>query len=91
MLNHAENAAYCTAQSCSTAAQGTLTYVGPANAVGQVIIVLRIDLGYPVQTLLFSGATLLAIPFDPDTGLLTTNTSDVYLPSPYYYAVDGAG
>ena len=54
--------------------QGTLTYVGQPNAAGQVIIVLRIDLGYPVNTLLFSGAALLAIPFDPVLGLLTTNT-----------------
>ena len=54
--------------------QGTLTYVGQPNSAGQVIIVLRIDLGYPVSTLLFSGATLLAIAFDPTSGLLTTNT-----------------
>ena len=56
------------------AMQGTLTYVGQPNYAGQVIIVLRIDLGYPVETLLFSGATLLAIAFDPVSGLLTTNT-----------------
>ena len=52
---------------------------------------LQIDDGYPVSTLLFSGATLLAIAFNSTTGLLTTNTSDVYLPAPYYYAQDSAG
>ena len=44
-----------------------------------------------MSTLLFSGATLLATPFDPVSGLLTTNTSDVYLPAAYNYVVDDSG
>ena len=54
--------------------QGTLTYVGQPSPFGQIVMVLRIDAGYPVASLLFSGSTLLAIPFDPVSGLLTTNT-----------------
>ena len=71
--------------------QGTLTSVGPPDANAQSTITLQIDQGYPVSTLLLSSATLLAIPFDPVSGLLTTNTSDIYLPPPTSTSTDTNG
>lgn len=72
-------------------AQGTVTYIGPQNANGQSNIVLQVDPGYPVATLLLSPAILLAIAFNPVTGLLATNTSDIYLPPPTNYTTDASG
>ena len=71
--------------------QGTITSISAQNANGQATLILRIDRGYPVATLLLAGNTLLAIPYDPISGLLTTNTSDVYLPGPTSFIVDASG
>ena len=57
---------------------------------GRSDIVLQVDLGYPVASLLLS-TVLLAIAFDALSGHLATNTSDIYLPAPAEYAMDASG
>ena len=52
---------------------------------------MQIDAGYPVATLLLSSADLLAISFNPANSLLSTNTSDIYLPTPTSYTTDSNG
>ena len=59
-----------------------MTSIGPPDNDGRSVIVLQVDAGYPVATLLLSPDTLLAIAYDPVTGLLASNTSDIYLPAP---------
>lgn len=71
--------------------QGTVTSIGPPDNDGRSVIVLQVDAGYPVATLLLSPDTLLAIAYDPVTGLLASNTSDIYLPAPTSYTTDASG
>ena len=71
--------------------QGTLAYVSPQDSMGQSNITLQIDPGYPVTTLLLSDVTLLAISYDSATGLLSTNTSDIYLRPPSSHIIDESG
>ena len=67
-----------------------MTYNGPQASDGRSDIVLQVDLGYPVATLLLS-TVLLAIAVDAVSGHLATNTSDIYLPAPAEYAMDASG
>ena len=68
-----------------------MTSIGPPDGNARRITTVQIDPGYPVATILLSPADLLAISFNPATGLLSTNTSDIYFPPPISYTTDASG